>query len=103
MIGHKHLDVLAIGTISVDIVLSGISQWPIPGAEIGGTNFAISCGSIFNTAATLSRLGLRVGLLTTLNDDFLGRFILEELERVGISRDLVIMNADPVQAVSICL
>lgn len=103
MIEREHFDVLVIGTVSVDIVISGISQWPIAGAEIGGSDFAINCGAIFNTAATLSRLGLRVGLLTKLNNDFLGRFILEELARVGISRDLVIIDDAPVKAVSICL
>ncbi len=100
---REHLDVLVIGTVSVDIVLGGISHWPLPGAEIGGNNFAISCGSIFNTAATLSRLGLRVGLLTKLNNDFLGRFILEEFDRFGIARDLVIIDDTPTRAVSICL
>jgi sugar/nucleoside kinase (ribokinase family) len=65
--------------------------------------FAISVGAIFNTAATLSRLGLRVGLLCEVGNDLFSRYMLEEIERVGISRELIFVRDYPLLEVSVCL
>lgn len=100
---RSHFDVLVIGSASVDIVFSGMPHWPRLGHEMFVNNFAIGAGSIFNTAATLSRLGLRVGLLTDIGNDFFSRYILEEIDRFGISRDLVTVHDFPLRSISICL
>ena len=78
-------------------------HWPIPGQEMYVDSFAISVGAIFNTAATLTRLGLRVGLLCELGNDFFSRYILEEIDKADICRDLVFVRDYPVRAVSVCL
>src|SRR2546423_9245238 len=78
-------------------------HWPKLGQEMYVSDFAIGAGSIFNTAAVLSRLGLRVGLLTEVGNDFFSRYILEEIEKAGIARDLITIHDVPMQSVSICL
>jgi sugar/nucleoside kinase (ribokinase family) len=96
-------DVLVIGSPCVDLVFSGLPHWPVLGQEMYVPDFAISVGAIFNTAATLSRLGLHVGLLCELGNDFFSRYILEEIERAGISRELIFVRPYPLRSVSVCL
>lgn len=100
---QTRFDVLVIGSPCVDLVFSGLPHWPVLGQEMYVSDFAISVGAIFNTAAALSRLGLRVGLLCELGNDLFSRYMLEEIERAGISRDLVFLRAYPLRAVSVCL
>lgn len=98
-----HFDVLVIGSPCVDLVFSGLPHWPVLGQEMYVPGFAISVGAIFNTAATLSRLGLRVGLLCEVGNDLFSRYMLEEIERAGISRELIFVRDYPLRAVSVCL
>ena len=99
----SHFDVLVIGTPCVDIVFGGMPHWPALGKEMYVGKFAVSVGAVFNTAATLSRLGMRVALLCELGNDFFSRFILEEMEKADISRELVIVQERPQFSVSVCL
>lgn len=98
-----HFDVLVVGTPCVDIVFGGMPHWPVLGQEVYVSQFGVSAGAAFNTAATLSRLGLRVALLTELGNDFFSRYILEEIDKAGISRDLVLVRDQAIFSVSICL
>jgi len=100
---RTHFDVLVIGSPCVDLVLSGLPHWPVPGQELYVSDFAINAGAIFNTAAALSRLGLRVGLLCELGNDLFSRYLREEIERAGISGDLLFLRDYPLRAISVCL
>lgn len=103
MYKDSQFDVLVIGTTCIDLVFSHMPNWPMLGDQFGVKKFAAHCGAVFNVAATASRLGLRVGLLTILGNDFLSRFILEEIDKAGISRDFVIVQDEPLRAISTCL
>lgn len=100
---QAHFDVLVIGSPCVDLVFSGLPHWPVLGQEMYVPGFAMSVGAIFNTAATLSRLGLKVGLLCEVGNDFFSRYILEEIERAGISRELIFVRDYPLRSISVCL
>src|SRR5579872_3900400 len=99
--GRLHYDVLVIGTPCVDLIFGGLPNWPVPGQEMYVEQFAIGVGGIFNTAATLSRLGLRVALLTELGNDFFSKFMFDELAKASISRDLVIVRDLPMFSLSV--
>jgi sugar/nucleoside kinase (ribokinase family) len=100
---RAHFDVLVTGSPCVDLVFSGLPHWPLPGQELYVSDFAINAGAIFNTAAALSRLGLRVGLLCELGNDLFSRYLREEIERAGISGDLLFLRDYPLRAISVCL
>ena len=100
---QARFDVLVTGSPCVDLVFSGLPHWPVLGQEMYVSDFAISVGAIFNTAAALSRLGLRVGLLCELGNDLFSRYMLEEIERAGISCELIFLRDYPLRAVSVCL
>jgi 5-dehydro-2-deoxygluconokinase len=46
-------------------------------------------GSSANIAVALAQLGLKVALVSTVSDDAVGRFCLNELDRYGVDRTLV--------------
>ncbi|HEY3992844.1 MAG TPA: PfkB family carbohydrate kinase [Ktedonobacteraceae bacterium] len=96
-------DVLVIGSPCVDLVFSGLPHWPALGQEMYVPNFAISVGAAFNIAATLSRLGLHVGLLCEVGNDLFSRYILDEIEQAGVSRELVFLRDYPLRSISVCL
>ncbi len=83
------LDVITIGRASVDLY----------GQQVGGrledmASFAKSVGgSPTNIAIGSARLGLKVGLITRVGDEAMGRFIREQLQREGV--DVAGVTTDP--------
>jgi sugar/nucleoside kinase (ribokinase family) len=86
--GNKY-DVVIAGDIYCDLIFTGLPRMPLPGEELYSTDFDMTAGSVFITAATLSRLGMNVGLFCHVGNDPLSAFILGELEREDIGLDLV--------------
>src|SRR6185295_12172909 len=91
------LDVITIGRSSVDLY----------GQQIGSrledvSSFAKSVGgSPTNIAIGAARLGLKVGLITGVGDEQLGRFILEQLQREGVALDGVKVDPERLTALAI--
>lgn len=85
----KRFDVVAVGTLNVDLIILGeaprnleaLLQWAAP-----ATVELTAAGSVGYGAVDMARLGLRVSLLSTVADDFFGRWILQRLqeERVEV-------------------
>jgi 5-dehydro-2-deoxygluconokinase len=77
----RPLDIITFGRCSVDLY----------GQQIGSrlediASFAKSVGgSPSNIAIGAARLGLRAGLLTAVGDEQMGRFVLEQMGREGVS------------------
>jgi 5-dehydro-2-deoxygluconokinase len=75
-----HLDVITMGRCSVDLY----------GQQIGSrledvSSFAKSVGgSPSNIAVGTARLGLKVGLITRVGDEQMGRFVREQMKREGV-------------------
>jgi 5-dehydro-2-deoxygluconokinase len=82
------LDVITMGRCSVDLY----------GQQIGSrlediSTFAKSVGgSPSNIAIGTSRLGLNVGLITRVGDEQMGRFVLEQMGREGVSTQGIITD-----------
>jgi 5-dehydro-2-deoxygluconokinase len=92
-----NLDVITMGRCSVDLY----------GQQIGSrlediASFAKSAGgSPTNIAIGTARLGLRSGLITRVGDEQMGRFILEQMAREGVSTRGI--TADPARLTSLVL
>lgn len=84
------LDVITMGRCSVDLY----------GQQIGSrlediASFAKSAGgSPTNIAIGTARLGLKSGLITRVGDEQMGRFILEQLAREGVSTQGVVTDKE---------
>jgi sugar/nucleoside kinase (ribokinase family) len=89
------LDILVVGEINPDIVVSDPDPAPVFGEverivrsirmTVGSSSAIFACGA--------ARLGLRVGFCGVVGDDPFGRFMLEELGRRGI--DISACTVDP--------
>jgi 5-dehydro-2-deoxygluconokinase len=83
-----HLDVITMGRCSVDLY----------GQQIGSrlediTSFAKSVGgSPSNIAIGTARLGLKVGLITRVGDEQMGRFVLEQMAREGVTTNGIVTD-----------
>jgi 5-dehydro-2-deoxygluconokinase len=91
------LDVITMGRCSVDLY----------GQQIGSrlediASFAKSVGgSPSNIAIGTARLGLRAGLITRVGDEQMGRFVLEQMTREGVSTTGI--KTDPQRLTSLVL
>ncbi len=82
----KDLDLLVIGEINPDLILSGEDVVPAFGQEeklveaatltIGSSSVIMACGA--------ARLGLRTAFIGVVGDDVFGRFMLEAMQERGI-------------------
>ena len=86
---ERAIDVICLGRAAVDLY----------GQQIGGrledmqTFAKYLGGSSGNLAAGLARLGARSAMLTRVGDEQMGRFVREELERLGV--DVSHVRTDP--------
>jgi len=90
MHSRKNLDLICLGRAAVDFYseqigsrLEDVSSFA---KYLGGS----SCNIAFGTA----RLGLKSAMLTRVGDEHMGRFLREELERVGVDVSHVITDPD---------
>jgi 5-dehydro-2-deoxygluconokinase len=85
----KKLDLITIGRSSVDLY----------GAQIGGKLEDVRGfrkyigGSPTNTACGTAKLGLKSAVITAVGDEHMGRFVTEELARLGV--DTTGVKVDP--------
>jgi sugar/nucleoside kinase (ribokinase family) len=89
---EKSYDVVAVGTLNVDLIILGeapremaaLQQWMSP-ARVELT----AAGSVGYCAMDLARLGLRVSLLSSVADDVFGHWILQELRKEGVDTEAI--------------
>jgi sugar/nucleoside kinase (ribokinase family) len=82
----KPFDLLVIGEINADLILTGEDPVPEFGQReklLDGAMLAIGSSSVI-TACGASRLGLRTAFAGVVGDDLFGRFMLDEMARHGI-------------------
>jgi sugar/nucleoside kinase (ribokinase family) len=87
-------DVLVLGEINVDLILTADEITPVPGQERLVDDMTLTMGSssvIFACGA--ARLGLRVGFAGVVGDDELGQFMLRGMAARGI--DVSPVTIDP--------
>ncbi len=98
------IDVAAIGTLNVDILLHGtaprdfdqLARW----TGLGEVTLT-TAGSVGYTAQDLAKLGLKVGLMSCVGDDIFGAFILDEMKDKGIDTEWVQVEEGMASAVGI--
>ncbi len=89
----KKFDVIAVGELNVDMVMTGLKSAPTVGREIIAKDCSIVMGSSTAICACgISRLGLKTGFLGKLGRDGFGEIILKGLSDYGISLEHVIVD-----------
>ncbi len=85
--------ILVIGELNVDLIVSGLPSLPALGQELTCTGFSRALGSssaIFSRA--LAGLGAQVDFMGKVGSDDNGRFMLAQLQEVGIGTQGVVVD-----------
>jgi sugar/nucleoside kinase (ribokinase family) len=96
-------DLFVVGRPSVDVMFSGLPEWPALGKDIEVGGLGVCAGTSFNTPAAANRLGMRVAYVATVGNDDLSRIILREFESERLPTDLVEVEDRPLPALSVAL
>ena len=93
----RPLDVLAIGELNPDMILSGVAaEAPVPGTEQTYRADVLTLGSSTAIACVgMRRLGLTAALAARVGRDAHGDFCLDALRREGVVTDHVRRGATP--------
>jgi sugar/nucleoside kinase (ribokinase family) len=78
------MDLIAFGTMFLEIVFGDVPSLPAPGEEIFADEFAVSCGGAVTVASAASRIGVSAGLSTLLGEDLGSRVVEEHCHRAGV-------------------
>jgi sugar/nucleoside kinase (ribokinase family) len=79
------MDLIAFGTVFLEIVFGRTASAPVPGDEIYADEFAFSCGGGAITAAAAAAAGgVRAGVATLLGDDLGSRLAVAYCRRAGV-------------------
>lgn len=86
----RDFDVLVVGDLNIDLILSGLARLPAWGEEVLADDITQRLGgSAANTAVCCSQLGLKVAFVANVGRDDFGEFLIEELGRWGVSTEYV--------------
>jgi ribokinase len=88
------MQVLTVGDLFVDCVMSGLTRMPRLGEEVYGDEFALAVGgdpALY--AVNLARLGLETAVVARLGEDFFSDFIIRNLMQEGV--DTRFLMRDP--------
>jgi sugar/nucleoside kinase (ribokinase family) len=89
----KSFDITIAGEINLDLILYGLPQVMPLERELLGTDFQVTLGSSSAILAhNLAVLGARVGFITLVGPDALGKIALDRLKESGADLDRVRMS-----------
>jgi sugar/nucleoside kinase (ribokinase family) len=100
---RREFDLLAVGRPSVDVIFSGLSQWPRLGLDVDAEALATCAGTSFNTPAAAHRLGLRVGYVSLVGNDPWSQIVLREFATEGLPTDFLQVADHSLAFVSVAL
>jgi sugar/nucleoside kinase (ribokinase family) len=99
----KSFDLMTVGRPSLDVIFSGLPEWPALGKDIESGDLGVCAGTSFNTPAAANRIGMRVAYVATLGNDPWSRQIRDEFAAEGLATDFLEIQDRPLPAISVAL
>lgn len=102
---EKDIDLLVIGEINADLILTGPDLVPAFGQVeklVAGATLAVG-GSAVITACGAARLGLRTAFVGVVGEDPIGRFMLGAMREAGIDTSGCATSHDSATGISVIL
>jgi sugar/nucleoside kinase (ribokinase family) len=96
-------DLLVVGRPSVDVMFSGLHEWPALGKDIESDGIGVCAGTSFNTPAAANRLGLLVAYVATIGNDVWSGMIHDEFDAESLPADFLEVEDRPLPGVSVAL
>jgi len=87
------MQVITVGDVFVDCLMSGLPRVPRLGEEIYGDDFTLAVGgdpALY--AINLARLGLQTAIIARLGEDFFSDFIVRNLHEGGVDTRFIIRD-----------
>jgi sugar/nucleoside kinase (ribokinase family) len=94
-------DVIVLGDYFLDLIFTGLPQFPALGKEVFGTGFERVPGGAYNATVALNRLGVKVGWATDFGDDDFSSFVLERARAEGVDDTLFVRHRRPLRRITV--
>src|SRR4030043_1308348 len=94
-------DVIVVGNYSVDLIFTGMSEFPQLGKDVVSTEFKMAPGEAFIPAVAMNRLGNKVGWAADFGNDDFSRFGLKCAREEGLDESLFIIHDHPYRRISV--
>ena len=100
----KRYSILAVGEVNIDLILSGLARLPEFGSEVLADGFSKHLGGCTaNFAVFCARLQEAVALVSHVGRDEFGTFLIQQLNRYGVSTDHVYADHQLTTGVTVAL
>lgn len=100
----KLYDVLAIGELNVDMIVTGLKSLPALGREIIAQDCHVVMGSSTAICASgIARLGLKTGFIGKVGNDPFGKIVINELKQNGVDTQFVMTDNQVKTGITISL
>ncbi len=100
----KQYDVIAIGELNVDLIVTGLDGTPRIGQETIADNYSLVLGSSTAICACgISNLGLKTGFVGKVGKDRFGEVVLEGLQKYGIDMNNIVADEEIKTGITISL
>lgn len=96
-------DILIPGSYFCDVVFTGLPSLPLLGQELYSTGLDIVLGGTLNSVVALHRLGVRVGWVAALGNDFFSQYVDGKLSAEGLATPLLRRLDAPLRRVTVSL
>jgi sugar/nucleoside kinase (ribokinase family) len=93
-------DVIVAGSYSVDLIFTGMDEFPQPGKDVIAKNFNMTPGEAYITAVSMHRLGIKVGWAADFGNDDFSHFALECARNEGLDESLFVQHDRPYRRIS---
>ena len=96
-----NFDVIVVGNYSVDLIFSGLGEFPQLGKDVVGKEFQMTPGEAFISVVSMHRLGIKVGWAADFGNDDFSRFALNCARQEGLDETLFVIHDRPYQRISV--
>ncbi len=95
-----NFDVIVVGSYSVDLIFTGLPEFPQLGKDVVGTGFKMTPGEAFIPAVAMHRLGIKVGWAADFGNDDFSLFALRGARDEGLDESLFVLHDRPYRRIS---
>lgn len=99
----SNFDVVVVGDSTVDLIFTGLPQFPELGKDTIGTGFTMTPGEAYIPAVAMHRLGIHVGWATDFGNDQFSQYILKQARSEGLDETFFIHHDRPLQRISVAV
>ena len=94
-------DVIVAGSYSVDLIFTGLPNFPQLGRDVVGTGFEMTPGEAYISSISMHRLGLNIGWAGDFGNDEFSRLALNRAKMEGLDDSLFIIHKRPYRRISV--